>query len=269
MQTALKKAPVLTPHERLNEILGCAGVSKTVYSYVMPETEAMLDAVLDADRAEIHGIYREAWTQKQDAMHEEFFATWRRWTAPVVRFNAAEFPWVYTTGGASEALRETVYAYGHDARQKGFEPVIHVFEGDYEGFAAYALAAGIRTVHHNRATWREAIAKIGPRDQLYLSQPAALDGNVWGEFDEFVNTLYKHKPTAAVMLDLTSVGCVAREFTIEAFAPNIRAIFFSLSKPMGVYYHRIGGLMSRAAYPGLFGNKWFKNLLLPLPARGS
>ncbi|HYD17951.1 MAG TPA: hypothetical protein VEF76_05700, partial [Patescibacteria group bacterium] len=61
--------------------------------------------------------------------------------------------------------------------------------------------------------------------------------------------------------DLTYVGSVAREFTVEAFAPNIRSIFFSLSKPMGVYYHRVGGLLSRAAYPGLFGNKWFKNLL--------
>lgn len=258
---AFTAAPAATPHEQLNALLAGKGVSKTVYSYVMPETEAMLDSVIDADRAGLHAMYREAWTQKQDAMHEEFFATWRRWTAPVVKFNPGEFPWVYTTGGASEALREAIYAYGHDARQAGFEPVIHVFEGDYEGFAAYALAAGIRTVLHNRATWQQSIDKIGPRDQFYLSQPSALDGNVWDGFGDFVNTLYKHRPTAAVMLDLTYVGCVARRFTVEAFAPNIRAIFFSLSKPMGVYYHRIGGMLSRAAYPGLFGNKWFKNLL--------
>jgi len=251
----------LSPHERLNAVLAQAGVSKTVYSYVMPETEAMLDRVLDEDRADIHDMYREAWTQKQDAMHDAFFAAWRRWSAPVVRFNPGEFPWVYTTGGASEALRETIYAYGHEARLGKFEPVIHVFEGDYEGFAAYALSAGIRTVLHNRATWRDSIEKIGARDQFYLSQPSALDGNVWRDFDAFVNTLYKYRPTAAVMLDLTYVGCVARSFTVEAFAPNIRAIFFSLSKPMGVYYHRVGGLLSRAAYPGLFGNKWFKNLL--------
>lgn len=261
MQTARKQAPVLTPHEQLNAILADAGVSKTVYSYVMPETQAALDAVLDADRGALHGIYREAWTQKQDGMHEEFFATWRRWSSPVVKFNPGEFPWVYTTGGASEALREAVYAYGHEARVAGFEPVIHVFEGDYEGFAAYALSAGIRTVMHNRVAWQESLQKIGPRDQFYLSQPSALDGNVWTEFNDFANTLYKHRPTASLMLDLTYVGSVARPFTVEAFAPNIKAIFFSLSKPMGVYYHRIGGMLSRAAYPGLFGNKWFKNLL--------
>lgn len=263
MQAALKakQSPVLTPHERLNALLERAGVSKTVYSYVMPETENTLDGLLDGNRDALRGMYREAWTQKQDAMHEEFFGVWKQWSSPVLKFNDTEFPWIYTTGGASEALREAVYAYGHEARVQGFTPTIHVFAGDYEGFGAYAQAAGIAVVAHNRRDWQSAVEKIGPRDQFYLSQPAAIDGNVWGDFDAFVNTLYKHRPTAQVMLDLTYVGCVAREFTVEAFAPNIRAIFFSLSKPMGVYYHRVGGMLSRAAYPGLFGNKWFKNLL--------
>ncbi|HYD17163.1 MAG TPA: hypothetical protein VEF76_01625, partial [Patescibacteria group bacterium] len=175
MQNSLKKPvlPALSPHERLNLLLAEAGVSKTVYSYVMPETEAMLDALLDQDRAGLHDIYREAWTQKQDAMHEEFFAAWKAWSAPVLRFNSFEFPWVYTTGGASEALREAVYAYGHEARVSGFAPVIHVFEGDYEGFAAYAGAAGIPVVAHNRRDWQQAATRIGPRDQFYLSQPSA------------------------------------------------------------------------------------------------
>ena len=250
-----------TPHARLNAALEKAGVSKTVYSYVMPETEAALDALLDGDRAGLHALYREAWTQKQDAMHEEFFAAWKKWSAPVVGFDAAQFPWFYTTGGASEALRETIYAYGLQARREGFEPVIHVFDGDYEGFSAYAAAAGIRAVSHNRRLWRASLGGIGPRDQVYLSQPSAIDGDVWTEFGAFIKELQAAQPAASVMLDLTYVGCVAKEFRVEAASPNIRAIFFSLSKPMGVYYHRIGGLLSREAYPGLFGNKWFKNLL--------
>ena len=73
-----------TPYEQLNEILAEAGVSKTIYSLVTPETEAAVDAMLgDAVsplRAAFHGMFREAWTQKQDAMHEEFFATWKEWT---------------------------------------------------------------------------------------------------------------------------------------------------------------------------------------------
>ncbi len=68
------------------------------------------------------------------------------------------------------------------------------------------------------------------------------------------------QPSAEVMLDLSYVGCVARDFHIDATSPNVQAIFFSLSKPAGVYYHRIGGMLSRKEYLGLFGNKWFKNI---------
>jgi hypothetical protein len=63
------------------------------------------------------------------------------------------------------------------------------------------------------------------------------------------------------MLDVTYVGCVGREFNVNATHSNIPAVFFSLSKPCGAYYHRIGGMLSKEEYPGLFGNKWFKNLL--------
>ncbi|MDE1151814.1 MAG: hypothetical protein PW788_04675 [Micavibrio sp.] len=264
MFAALKYAAPATPaptNAALNALLENAGVSKTVYSYVMPETEAALDALVDGDRAALHHMYREAWTQKQDVMHEAFFATWKAWSSPVLKFDAGDFPFFYTTGGASEALRETIYAYGHRARAEGFSPVIHVFEGDYEGFAAYATAAGIKTVAHNRHDWRAAVLRVGATDQFYISQPSAIDGNVWGEYPAFAAALYRQQPSADLMLDLTYVGCVARDFTIEAYSPNVQAIFFSLSKPMGVYYHRIGGLLSRQAYPGLFGNKWFKNLL--------
>ena len=38
------------------------------------------------------------------------------------------------------------------------------------------------------------------------------------------------------------------------------AIVFSLSKPFGVYYDRIGGVLAREEMPSLFGNQWFKNL---------
>ena len=38
------------------------------------------------------------------------------------------------------------------------------------------------------------------------------------------------------------------------------ALVFSLSKPFGVYYDRIGGVLCRDPMPSLFGNQWFKNL---------
>jgi hypothetical protein len=64
-----------------------------------------------------------------------------------------------------------------------------------------------------------------------------------------------------VIADVTYVGAVARDYHVNVDYPNVTAVVLSLSKPMGVYYHRIGGLLSQTEIPSLFGNQWFKNLL--------
>lgn len=247
--------------DALNKQLADAGVSKTVYAYVTPETEEGLDSLLDADRDGIHDMYRGAWTKKQDNAHREFIETWKQWSAPVMKFDHAAFPHFYPTAGASEALREAVYACLHKRNPGDDIPAIHIFNGEYEGYGAYAQAAGIRVIVHDRGNWAETLGKIGPNDRFFISQPSAIDGNVWKGFDDFVAALNVEQPKARVVLDITYVGAVARPFTVEAFSPNVRDIVFSLSKPMGVYYHRIGGMLSRDEYPGLWGNMWFKNLL--------
>lgn len=247
--------------DAINKQLAEAGVSKTVYAYVMPETQRMLDAVLDTDRESIHGMYQGAWTKKQDGAHKEFIETWKKWSAPVVKFDHAAFPHFYPTAGASEALREAVYACAHKNPAGQDLPAIHIFNGEYEGYGAYAEAAGLKVVLHDRNNWAETIGKIGPNDRFFISQPSAIDGNVWKGFDDFVAALNAEQPKARIVLDITYVGAVSKPFTIEAFSPNVRDIVFSLSKPMGVYYHRIGGMLSRDEYPGLWGNMWFKNLL--------
>ena len=251
----------------LSQRLAESNVSKIIYALVMPETEQVIDAVLDGSvvdrlggRTKFHHLFREAWTQKQDAIHEGFFIKWRSWVAPIVHFDPKGFPFCYPTAGASEALREAIHAYAANSRKERFVPKIHVFEGEYEGFAAYAAAAGIEVQSHGRQDWQKAVATIGAKDQFYISQPSGIDGFVWDEFDSFACELQRRTPTAEIMLDLTYVGCVAREFNVNADHPNIGSIFLSLSKPAGVYYHRIGGMYSRKEYPGLFGNKWFKNL---------
>ena len=244
--------------EALNAVLRDAGVSKTIYALVLPETVAAVDRVLD-DRAAFHAMYTEAWTQKQDPVHEDFLDAWVEWSRPVVDLDP-DLRFRYATQGAGEAIKEAIYMHGLRARQEGFTPRIHVFAGEYEGYAALARAAGIEIVAHDRARWEEALPAVGARDQFYLSQPSSIDGNVWGDYPRFVAALAGRAPGCELMLDLTYVGCVPREFRVGARHPNIAAVFFSLSKPMGVYYHRIGGLLSRREYPGLFGTKWFKNL---------
>ncbi|MEQ1828180.1 MAG: hypothetical protein ABL921_19630, partial [Pirellula sp.] len=191
-------------YQHLNALLAESGVSKIVYAMVMPETEQIIDAVLDGDRIldgdrvldgdnvldgdrgetrtgrdRFHHLFREAWTQKQDSVHEGFFSTWKKWSAPIVQFEAADFPFTYPTAGASEAIREAIHAYGARARRESFHPKVHVFEGEYEGFAVYASAAGIEVQSHRRQSWEDAIDLVGPNEQFYVSQPSAIDGYVW------------------------------------------------------------------------------------------
>ena len=239
-----------------------AGASGTIYSLVMPESEAALAAVIDDDRAAFLDLYRDAWTQKQDAMHDAYFGRWVDWSAPVVAFDAAAFPFRYPTAGASEGIFKLMAEYAAACRTNGCAPSIHMFEGEYEGFPAFAASLGLPVVRHARSDWR-AVAAVGVPDhaQFWISQPSAIDGMVWPQFEAFAAALHAARPTAELVPDLTYVGSVARDYRIVLDAPNIAAFVLSHSKPFGGYYHRVGGVFARAERPSLFGNRWFKNLL--------
>jgi hypothetical protein len=233
-----------------------AGASGTIYSLVMPESEAALLALV-GDRDALLDRYREPWTQKQDAMHQAYFDSWIEWASPIVRFDPDAFAFRYPTAGASEGIFKLMAEYV--ARSE--RPSIHVFEGEYEGFPAYAEALGIRCIRHDRSDWQAAAAAIDRDAQFWISQPSAIDGRVWPHFGAFVDVLATERPDVALIPDLTYVGSVAREFSIALDSPNVPAFVISHSKPFGGYYHRVGGVSARAECPSLFGNKWFKNLL--------
>jgi hypothetical protein len=95
-----------------------------------------------------------------------------------------------------------------------------------------------------------------------LSQPSAIDGNAWPQANEFLALLATAVQEPRVMLDVTYVGSIAEQpaMRIAADSPAVQSLAFSLSKPFGVYYDRIGGVLCRKAMPSLFGNQWFKNL---------
>lgn len=247
------------PNADLNRILINAGASKTVYALITPEIERM-KARMFADTS-YYEMFREAWTSKQDAYHEEFFSTWHEWSSPVVDLDRDNFPFFYPTAGASEGLRHLIYQL---AATNSPSPRLHVFEGEYEGYRAMSEAAKIRVIEHSRNDWLN-ISDLGARlsgdwcegDMFFISQPSAIDGNIWTDFNEFVARM----PDNSVVADITYVGAVphvATRFNLNA--PSIRNVVFSLSKPFGVYYDRIGGVFCRDEDLGLFGNKWFKNL---------
>jgi len=246
-----------------------AGASKTVYALVTPETEAAKNFILgnamagpDAARRHYLEQFRDAWTGKQYASHEAFIERWMAWAAPVVTIDAAGFPWRYPTAGGSEALFHVIAAHGNRARVEHFNPEVHVFAGEYEGYKAYAEACGIAVVEHPRTDW-QAVGRTLPATALFcLSQPSAIDGNVWPHANEFLSLLAAAGEHPRVLLDVTYVGSIAEppSMRIAADGPSVQALAFSLSKPFGVYYDRIGGVLCRKAMPSLFGNQWFKNL---------
>lgn len=251
-----------------------AGASGTIYSLVMPESESAMAFVVDgcerervmpedlaARRSEAwFSRYHEPWTQKQDAMHGEYFDLWFDWAAPVVAIDRETFAFRYPTAGASEAIFKLMSEYAAGARHAGRQPEIHVFEGEYEGFRAYAESLSLPVVAHSRCDWHEVPGRIAEHVQFWISQPSAIDGRVWTHFAAFAELLAERCPTVELIPDLTYVGSVAREFRVDLDLPNVASVVISHSKPFGGYYHRVGGALSRVERPSLFGNKWFKNL---------
>ena len=158
-----------------------AGVSGTIYSLVMQESEAVL-AALTRDEETLFDRYREPWTEKQDAMHEAYFDGWIEWSAPIVSFTTGDFPFRYPTAGASEGIFKLMSEYLARARTAGHEPTFHIFEGEYEGYPAYAKSLNLPCVRHDRSRWREIIEEISRDGLFWISQPSAIDGTVWPDF---------------------------------------------------------------------------------------
>jgi hypothetical protein len=242
-----------------NQVEGL-GVIPTVYSLVYPETRAVFEQLRRRDG--LSDMYERAWTKQQDPMHHDLLDTWCAWTGPRLSVDWSQFPNRYVASGSSEALRDSIARHAALAIHFGRKPRIHVFAGEYEGFAAYAEAHCCEVVRHRRPDWRQ-ITGIESGDRFYVSAPSSIDGQIWHELGAFADWLQVHHPQARLSIDLCYVGCVASpgDYRIPLDKPCIDQVFFSLSKVFGVYYHRIGGVFSRDPLPGLYGNVWFKNLL--------
>jgi hypothetical protein len=242
------------PPERLAEH---AGITRTVYSLIFPETRRLTEAMWQgAAHENLHDMFERAWTKRQDPLHLALFDAWRDWSAPVLTWDAAAFAHRYPTAGSSEAIRDAIaHLRAHCSGAR-----LHVFHGDYEGYEALAAAFALPVVHHDRDRGDQIAEdpRFGPEDVFVCSHPSSLDGNLWSGYDGFMQAMQRRGHR--VWLDLCYVGCVARPYRIELGYTSIDKVFWSLSKVFGVYYHRIGGVLSRQEMPGLYGNIWFKNL---------
>jgi histidinol-phosphate/aromatic aminotransferase/cobyric acid decarboxylase-like protein len=243
------------PNRNLNAELLAAGASKTVYALVTTELEAVKRFALgyNYNPEEFFKQFRNAWTGKQDYYHEAFFETWVDWAVPLIEFDRNDYPFYYPTAGASEPIRQLIF----DLAVKNSKATIHFFDGEYEGYKAMAEAAGLKFMEHNRMQYTKVSEKMHRNDLFFISQPSAIDGMVWNKFNDFVVNM----PINTVVADITYVGAVPKQDTrIYLMAPSIKNVVFSLSKPFGCYYDRIGGVWCKEENLAMFANKWFKNL---------
>jgi hypothetical protein len=232
--------------------------TKTVYSLYYPETRRIVEALW---RETPHHLYERNYTKRQDAMHGPFLESWKRFAGAAGVELGDGFTHEYPVAGANEGIFALISRLGAEPRPSRAR--VHVFSGEYEGFQHLAAAAFLETRFHSRDPERyraSLTAEARAGDWFFVSQPSAIDGNVWGGLPGLVEFLGERMPWMSLCVDLTYVGAVAAPYAIDCRSPIIKSVIASLSKPFGVYYHRIGVLLAREPVASLYGNLWFKNL---------
>lgn len=245
----------------MKEEMDTLGVTKTVYGYLYPEVKDVMRSVFTDP--ELIEIQERNYTGRQDGMGESFVQRFRDWSHDILHIDAERFKYVYPAAGSAESIREAIAVQASDTYAKGKKPELHMFEGDYEGYVAYANAHHVNVKTHKRKDYASSLQDTSAESaSFYLSQPSGIDGNVWKEYDTFLEWLAVHKPSMDVFVDLAYMGTVASAYRISTHHKNIRSLFFSLSKAYGVFYQRIGGMISDREWPSLYANRlWFKNLV--------
>lgn len=232
--------------------------TKTVYSFTFPETAKMFHDTVN--QPAFDSRFERPWESNKPEITDDFFGTWRRWTASVVSDTSA-FSYSYPTNGSSEGIREIINHYANTMRLQSKTPYIVTLDGEYEGYKAFAQPLGIQVNSYEYSLFVRAIPNFPQNTLVILSNPSAVNGNLIKDFDLILHTIAYDRPDIQVMIDLTYVGCVPHtNYHIDLNHDCVKYVVFSLSKPFGVYYHRIGGCFSKEEIPGLYGNMWFRNL---------
>lgn len=220
---------------------------KTIYSLIYPEVSSIVSRLWDSNP---NYLYEDNFLGKQEGKEDGFFNTWLDWSRDIVKVDGNGFKYRYVTAGSSEAIRECIWKVKQNKER------LVLFSGDYEGYKAFAESSGCEVIYYDRDKWKDI--EWQDNDVLALSNPSSIDGCFWSEYDEFMVSL--KETSVKVLIDLCYIGTTPRGKTINLDYENIHTIFISLSKVYGVYYHRIGGVLSKEPINGLFGNKWFKNM---------
>lgn len=246
-----------------NQLAQSFGISRTIYSMVYPEVRDLISQ--EFSKPFIRDIHDHTWTSSQDKYDDIFLEEWTNWASAHLG-NLDRYNYQYPTNGSSEAIRDVIATIATrnwpvrnrdgDYLSRDGETAIHVLIGEYEGYEAYAKAYNVKVVKHD--------FHFDPRlmtdgDVVFISAPSAINGRTIN-LDRVAHDLWIANPNVMIMYDACYVGAHLGRIDYKLHNPNIHTVFFSLSKVFGVYYDRIGGVLSSDELPGLYGNMWFKNL---------
>ncbi|MEO6327223.1 MAG: aminotransferase class I/II-fold pyridoxal phosphate-dependent enzyme [Thermoanaerobaculia bacterium] len=214
----------------------------TVYSYYLPEVRELVTKLAAPYP---HEIFLRSVSPGLDEFHvpiiERVIASHGH-DVP----GLAAFPNRYPTAGSEEGIRE----FMTELARQGVRQIL-MLRGDYEGFRDVARSRGIETVEVEKHADPASI----PPGHWFLSNPSARDGNILPP--AFVESICEagHQ----LFYDLSYLGSTDPALFVVDH-PNVAAAALSFSKTYGLFYSRIGFLLTRAPVPALYGNRWFKNI---------
>lgn len=223
---------------------------KSVYSYYFPEIR---DLISDLTKNYPHEVFLQSISPGLDDFHFKVIDQYQRFIKPILP-KLSDFEYRYFTNGSSEGIFHLlVYLKVNYPNSP-----IYVFKGEYEGYLQYAIQLGITI---KEVDYEIELHKL-PLGFWFISNPSARNGNIIPN----VKILQICRAGHRIILDGAYVG-LTKPYEFEISHPNIFSVVTSLSKPLGLFYYRIGFIFTREEIKTLYPNIWFKNIFSLLIAR--
>lgn len=136
---------------------------------------------------------------------------------------------------------------------------LHLFKSDYEGYHILAKDYDIKFILHDRNNITESLNLMNENDYFWFSNPSSTNGCFLENYDEIMNILNNKK--VKVYIDMIYIGTVNKKIYINLNYNCIYAISWSCSKSFpGMFYYRIGVLLSKIDLKEFNSSSWFYNL---------
>lgn len=223
---------------------------RSVYSYYFPEIRQLISGLT---KKYPHEVFLRSVSPGLDDFHSEIIEQYQNYIKTFLP-GLNDFKYRYYTNGSSEGIFHLLVCLKMNYPRLP----IYVFKGEYEGYRQYAsqLHKEVKEVDY------ETNPKKLSQGFWFISNPSARDGNIIPNEKIIRICQAGHK----VILDATYVGST-RQHVFDIKNPNIFGIVISLSKPLGLFYYRIGFTFTREEVGTLYPNIWFKNIFSLLVAK--